>query len=39
MSNNEIVSEALSLPLADRFYSVNQLLESFNPIQSQLDNT
>jgi len=38
MSNNEIVTEALSLPLADRLYIVNQLLESFNPIQPQIES-
>ncbi|MEA2029546.1 MAG: addiction module protein [Campylobacterota bacterium] len=37
MSNNQIVSEALSLPLADRLYIVNQIIESFNPINPQVE--
>jgi len=37
MSNNQIVSEALSLPLADRLYIVNQIIESFNPINPQFE--
>ena len=37
MSNKEIISEALNLPLADRLFIVNKLVESFNPMNSKVE--
>ncbi len=37
MSNNQIVSQTLSLPFVDRLYIVNQIIESFNPINPQIE--
>ena len=37
MSNKEIISEALNLPLADRLFIVNTLVESFNPMDSDVE--
>ncbi len=37
MSNQEIISEALNLPLADRLFIVNKLVESFNPMNVELE--
>lgn len=37
MSNKEIISEALNLPLADRLFIVNKLVESFNPMNSEVE--
>ncbi len=36
MSNKEIISEALNLPLADRLFIVNKLIESFNPMDESI---
>jgi len=37
MSNTEIIVEALNLPLADRLFIVNKLVESFNPMNSEIE--
>lgn len=37
MSNKEIISQALTLPLADRLFIVNQIVESFNPMNSDIE--
>ncbi len=37
MSNKEIISEALNLPLADRLFIVNKLVESFNPMNTEVE--
>lgn len=37
MSNKEILFEALNLPLADRLFIVNQLVESFNPMKKEVE--
>ena len=37
MSNQEIISQALNLPLADRLLIVNELVESFNPMNSDVE--
>jgi hypothetical protein len=37
MSNVEIISEALNLPLTDRLLIVNRLIESFNPMDSDIE--
>lgn len=37
MSNKEIIFEALNLPLADRLFIVNQLVESFNPMEKEVE--
>ncbi len=37
MSNREIISEALNLPLADRLFIVNKLVESFNPMNAEVE--
>ena len=37
MSNKEIISEALNLPLADRLFIVNKLVESFNPMDTEIE--
>ena len=36
MSKQEIILEALNLPLADRLLIVNKLVESFNPMNSDV---
>lgn len=36
MSNTEIISEALNLPLSERLYIVNKLVESFNPMDANI---
>ena len=37
MSNQEIISQALNLPLADRLLIVNELVESFNPMNPNVE--
>jgi putative addiction module component (TIGR02574 family) len=37
MSNQEIISQALNLPLADRILIVNELVESFNPMNPNVE--
>jgi putative addiction module component (TIGR02574 family) len=37
MSNKEIISEALNLPIADRLFIVNRLVESFNPMDKDME--
>jgi len=37
MSNKEIIFEALNLPLADRLFIVNRLVESFNPMDAEVE--
>ena len=37
MSYSEIVSEALELPLTDRLQIVNELVESFNPMEHDVE--
>jgi len=37
MSNKEIIFEALNLPLADRLFIVNKLVESFNPMNTEIE--
>jgi hypothetical protein len=37
MSNKEIILEALNLPLADRLFIVNKLVESFNPMDTEVE--
>ena len=37
MSNQEIISQALNLPLADRLLIVNELVESFNPMNPNIE--
>lgn len=37
MSNTEIISEALNLPLADRLFIVNKLVASFNPMHTDVE--
>ena len=37
MSNKEILSEALNLPLAERLFIVNQLIESFNSMNEKME--
>jgi hypothetical protein len=37
MSNTEIIVEALNLPLADRLFIVNKLVESFNPMNTVIE--
>jgi len=37
MSNKEIILEALNLPLADRLFIVNKLVESFNPMNTEIE--
>jgi len=37
MSNQEIISQALNLPLAERLLIVNELVESFNPMNSDVE--
>lgn len=37
MSNKEILSEALNLPLAERLFIVNQLIESFNSMNDKIE--
>jgi len=37
MSYTEIVSEALELPVSDRLQIVNELVESFNPMESDVE--
>ena len=36
MSHQELVSEALNLPLTERLMMVNTLVESFNPMQEEV---
>ena len=36
MSHQELVSEALNLPLSERLMMVNTLVESFNPMQEEV---
>jgi len=37
MSNQEIISQALNLPLADRLLIINELVESFNPMNPNVE--
>ncbi len=37
MSNKEIITEALNLPLVDRLIIVNKLVESFNPMGLEVE--
>ncbi len=37
MSKKEIISKALNLPLPDRLFIVNKLVESFNPMNSKVE--
>ncbi len=37
MSNKEITTEALNLPLVDRLIIVNKLVESFNPMGLEVE--
>jgi len=37
MSNQEIISEALNLPLSERLIIVNRLVESFNVMDSDVE--
>ncbi|MCF6245654.1 MAG: addiction module protein [Sulfurovum sp.] len=37
MSNTEIISEALNLPVAERLLIVNTLVKSFNPMDSEIE--
>ena len=37
MSNKEIISQVLTLPLDDRLFIVNKLVESFNPMDSEVE--
>ena len=37
MSNTEIISEALNLPLAERLLIVNTLVESFNTMDKDVE--
>ena len=37
MSYTDIVSEALELPLSDRLQIVNELVESFNPMELDVE--
>jgi len=37
LSNQEIISQALNLPLADRLLIVNELVESFNPMNPNVE--
>jgi hypothetical protein len=37
MSSAEIISEALNLPLSDRLLIVNKLVESFNPMDANVE--
>lgn len=37
MSNTEILSEALNLPLTERLFIVNKLIESFNKMDSDIE--
>lgn len=37
MSNTEIISEALNLPLVNRLFIVNKLVESFNPMNADVE--
>jgi len=38
MSNQEIILQALKLPLADRLQIVNELVESFNAMQPDIEH-
>jgi hypothetical protein len=38
MSNQEIISQTLTLPLADRLFIVNQIVESINPMDNKIEN-
>ena len=37
MSNKEIISQVLTLPLDDRLFIVNKVIESFNPMNSEVE--
>ncbi len=37
MSNQEIISQTLTLPLADRLFIVNQIVESINPMDNKIE--
>ncbi len=37
MSKKEIISKVLNLPLPDRLFIVNKLVESFNPMNSKVE--
>lgn len=39
MSNTEILSEALNLPLTERLFIVNKLIESFNKMDSDIEKS
>lgn len=39
MSNTEILSEALNLPLTERLFIVTKLIESFNKMNSDIEKS
>ena len=37
MSNQEIISQVLTLPLDDRLFIINKVIESFNPMNQEVE--
>ena len=37
MSNQEIISQVITLPLDDRLFIINKVIESFNPMNQEVE--